>query len=133
MKNNPVVHFEIYVQDMERAKAFYEAVLDIRLENMPPPTEDMGAGTEMWFFPMAEETPMSSYGTGGMLVKMEGFASGGSGTVVYFGCDDCAVQVALAEEHGGSVFQKKMAIGEHGFCALVRDTEGNLIGFHSMK
>ncbi len=27
----------------------------------------------------------------------------------------------------------KMSIGEYGFIALVYDTEGNLIGLHSMK
>ena len=131
MKGNPVVHFEIYVQDMERAKAFYEAVLEISLEKMPAPTAEMDM--DMWFFPMDKETGMSSYGAGGMLVKMEGFASGGSGTLVYFGCDDCALQAARAAALGGSVFQEKASIGEHGFCALARDTEGNLIGFHSMK
>ena len=30
--SNPVVWFEIYVQNMERAKAFYEAVLAVKLE-----------------------------------------------------------------------------------------------------
>ena len=71
MKSNPVVHFEIYVENMARAKAFYEAVLETRLEHMPSPNPDMEM--EMWFFPMDKESGMSSYGAGGMLVKMEGF------------------------------------------------------------
>ena len=32
MQANPVVWFEIYVQDMDRARAFYETVFDCRLE-----------------------------------------------------------------------------------------------------
>lgn len=40
-KSNPVVWFEIYVQDMERAKSFYEAVLAIKLCEMPAPTAEM--------------------------------------------------------------------------------------------
>ncbi|MBA3581173.1 MAG: VOC family protein [Gammaproteobacteria bacterium] len=131
MKTNTVVHFEIYVQDMTRAKAFYEAVLETRLEHMPSPIPDVAM--DMWCFPMDKESGMSSYGAGGMLVKMDGFTPGGGGTLVYFGCDDCAVQVARAAAHGGSLFQEKTPIGEHGFCALAKDTEGNLIGFHSMK
>lgn len=131
MKNNPVVHFEIYVQDMARAKAFYEAVLDTKLEKMPNPTPEIEM--DMWFFPMDKETGMNSYGAGGMLVKMEGFNPGAGGTLVYFGCDDCGVQVARAAKHGGSLVQEKTAIGEHGFCALAKDTEGNMIGFHSMN
>ncbi|WP_407682469.1 VOC family protein [Pseudocalidococcus azoricus] len=131
MQSNPVVHFEIYVADMERAKAFYEAVFETKLENMPNPTPEVEM--DMWFFPMDKETGMSKYGAGGMLVKMDGFSPGSGGTVVYFACEDCAVQASRAVQHGGSVAQDKTAIGEHGFCALVRDTEGNLIGLHSMK
>ena len=130
MKGNPVVHFEIYVHDIERAKAFYEKLFDITLEQIQSPIPEMEM--EMWSFPMDKEAPMSSYGAGGMLVKMEGFEPGGGGTLVYFGCDDCAIQAARAEKFGGSLFQEKTSIGEHGFCALARDTEGNLIGFHSM-
>lgn len=131
MRANPVVHFEIYVDDMERARAFYEAVLGGPLERMPSPTSEIDM--EMWVFPMDRETGMSSYGSGGMLVKQEGFVAGVGGTLVYFGCDDCGVQAALASEHGGSVVQPKMSIGEHGFIALAHDSEGNLIGFHSME
>ena len=131
MKSNPVVHFEIYVEDMTRAKAFYEAVFETKLEQMPNPTPEMEM--DMWFFPMDKDTGMSSYGAGGMLVKMNGFTPGSGGTLVYFGCNDCAVQAARAAEHGGSIFQEKTSIGEHGFCAVVRDTEGNLIGLHSMN
>jgi uncharacterized protein len=131
MQNNAVVHFEIYVEDMDRAKAFYEAVFETTLEQMPNPTPEMEM--DMWFFPMDKESGMNSYGAGGTLVKMEGFAPGGGGTLVYFGCDDCAIQVERSAENGGSLVQDKMSIGEHGFCALVKDTEGNLIGFHSMK
>ena len=131
MKSNPVVHFEIYVGDMTRAKAFYEAVFETTLEQMPNPTPEMEM--DMWFFPVDKDAGMSSYGAGGMLVKMDGFTPGSGGTLVYFGCDDCAVQAARAAEHGGSIFQEKTSIGEHGFCAVVRDTEGNLIGLDSMN
>ena len=130
MKSNTVVHFEIYVQDMNRAKAFYEAVLGIKMEKMPAPTAELDM--DMWVFPMDKETGMNAYGAGGMLVKMDGFPSGGNGTLVYFGCDDCAVQATRAAENGGSLCREKTSIGEHGFFALAQDTEGNMIGFHSM-
>ena len=130
MKDNPVVHFEIYAQDIERAKEFYENVFEITLEKIQSPIPEVEM--EMWSFPMDNEAPMTSYGAGGMLCKMEGFEPGGGGTLVYFGCEDCAIQAARAAEFGGSIFQEKTSIGEHGFCALAKDTEGNLIGFHSM-
>jgi uncharacterized protein len=130
MKSNPVVHFEIYVQDMTRAKAFYETVLGAKLEKIPSPTDEMEM--DMWAFPMDRETGMNSYGAGGMLVKMDGFSPGAGGTLVYFACEDCAVQAARAAEHGGKLCKEKTSIGEHGFYALAQDSEGNMIGFHSM-
>lgn len=130
MKGNPVVHFEIYAQNIERAKEFYENVFEITLEKIQSPIPEVEM--EMWSFPMDNEAPMTSYGAGGMLCKMEGFEPGGGGTLVYFGCEECAIQAARAAEFGGSIIQEKTSIGEHGFCALAKDTEGNLIGFHSM-
>ncbi len=37
------------------------------------------------------------------------------------------------EDHGGKVMAPKFSLGEHGFCAMIQDTEGNTIGFHSGK
>lgn len=130
MPINPVVWFEIYVQDMPRAKKFYEAVLDTKLEKMPAPTADMDM--EMWAFPSDRTISQTSYGACGTLVKMEGVPSGGCGTLVYFGCQDCAVEAARVANHGGIVVKEKMSIGEHGFIVLAQDTEGNVIDFHSM-
>jgi len=129
-QSNPVVWFEIYVQNMERAKAFYEAVLAVELEKMPAPTEEMNM--EMWSFPADKDAAKTTYGACGMLVKMEGVPSGCGGTLVYFACEDCAVEAARAAENGGSIFKEKISIGEHGFISLVYDTEGNMIGLHSM-
>lgn len=127
MQSNPVVWFEIYVQDMSRAKAFYEAVFQCQLNPLPNPDETGFPGMEM----LAFSSSMEEYGVTGALVKMPGCPSGGS-TLVYFGCADCAEEAARAASHGGSIFKGKMSIGQHGFIALVNDTEGNLIGLHSM-
>lgn len=125
VKNNPIVWFEIYVQDMARARKFYEAVFQLRLERLGPPD------LEMLAFPME----MEASGAGGALVKMEGFPSGGNnnGVLVYFSCEDCALEEARVPRAGGKIQRKKMSIGEYGFISLVFDTEGNMIGLHSMK
>lgn len=122
MKANPVVWFEIYVQNMDRAKAFYEAVFTTRLERLASP------GVELWAFPME----MSAPGSAGALVKMEGVSSGGSGTIVYFSCADCAEEAARVIPAGGRIMKPKFSIGEHGFIALAFDTEDNVFGLHSM-
>ncbi|MET0080552.1 MAG: VOC family protein, partial [Candidatus Thiodiazotropha lotti] len=122
--NNPVGWFEIYVDDMERAKNFYRTVLDTSLEKLVVPTE---SGVEMWSFP----SDMERYGAPGALVKMEGFSAGGNSTLVYFGCEDCATEESRVEKAGGRIHQAKMSIGEYGFISIVIDTEGNMFGLHS--
>lgn len=122
-ESNPVGWFEIYVQDMNRARAFYEATLETKLEKLP------GADFPMFVFPMRPELP----GSMGALVHMEGKPSGGCGTLVYFSCKNCATEVARALKNGGKLFRDKMSIGEYGFIALIFDTEENMIGLHSME
>jgi predicted enzyme related to lactoylglutathione lyase len=63
---------------------------------------------------------------------MEGKSSGGGGTLVYFPCEDCAVTAHRVVKNGGSIMREKFAIGPYGFISLVVDTEGNVIGLHSM-
>lgn len=123
MARNPVIWFEIYVQDMDRARQFYESVFQAKLEKID------AAEMDMWGFPMQ----MDQVGTGGSLVKMEGVHSGGNSTIVYFTCDDCAIEEARAEQQGAMIHQKKMSIGKYGYISLLYDTEGNMIGLHSMK
>ena len=128
MKSNPVGWFEIYVQDMPRAKAFYEAVFQGTLEELKNPDPKGFPDMEMWAFPMT----MERTGAAGALVKRPGCPSGGS-TLVYFSCEDCLVEAERAASNGGKIFKEKMSIGEYGFIALVEDTEGNMIGLHSMQ
>ena len=126
MSANPVTWFEIYVKDMQRAKTFYEKTLALKLEKLATPAP---AVTEMWSFPMRKD----GYGTTGALVRMDGGpAGGGAGTVVYFECNDCAVEAGRVKANGGKIVKEKFAIGPHGFIALGTDTEGNAIGLHSM-
>jgi uncharacterized protein len=121
--NNPVGWFEIYVQDMPRAKAFYEAVFDTTLSQLENP------GLEMWAFPM----DTSTFGASGALVRMPGFPSGANSVLVYFKCVDCAVEADKAVKAGGLIQKPKMSIGPYGHIALVMDTEGNMLGLHSMQ
>ena len=75
MKPNPVGWFEIYVSDLQRAKKFYESVLNVQLEKL----ENAGsADIEMWSFPMNP----SGGGASGALAKMDQGPTG-NGTIVY--------------------------------------------------
>jgi uncharacterized protein len=122
-QRNPVGWFELYVQDIERAKTFYQKTFQVKLERLESP------GIELWAFPMA----MEASGASGALVKMDGKDSGGGGTLIYFSCADCAVEASRAVQNGGRVQKEKVSIGQYGFISLVFDTEGNMIGLHSME
>ena len=124
-KMNAVGWFDIYVNDLDRAVAFYEAVLGNKLEEMPDPTGE----SQMMSFP----ADMSVYGAGGALTKAEYASPGVGGTVVYFMVEDTAVNQARVADAGGVVIRPKFSIGEFGFVTLCQDTEGNMFGMNSTK
>jgi len=115
--------FDIYVEDMERAQAFYETMLDTTLSPMGDPNDP---AAQMRAF----GDDFTSHGAGGALVKLAYTQPGPGGSMVYFSCDDCAVEEGRVLAAGGSVVQPKTSIGEHGFVSIVTDTEGNTIGLH---
>lgn len=125
MKGNPIGWFEIYVNDMDRAKKFYKKVLLRELEELKSPVGHV----QMWSF----TGDMQSYGANGALVKMEGFPAGQNSVLVYFSCEDCSIEEKRVVENGGRIEKSKFSIGQYGFISLVYDTEGNMIGLHSMK
>jgi hypothetical protein len=122
-ERNAVGWFEIYVQDMDRARKFYEAVFQLKLEQLPSPA------VKMWAFPMRH----GATGSPGSLVHMPGVESKMGGTIVYFSCEDCAAEESRVAKSGGRVHKSKFSIGEYGFISLVYDSEGNMIGLHSRK
>ena len=124
-KMNAVGWFDIYVNKLDRAVAFYETVLGRKLE----PIADSTGETHMMSFP----ADMSSYGAAGALTKSEHAAPGVGGTIVYFSAEDCAVEEARVADAGGNVVRPKFSIGEFGWVTLCQDTEGNMFGLNSLK
>ena len=123
-KMNAVGWFDIFVEDLDRAVAFYETVLDTKLEQIGDPTGE----TQMMSFP----ADMSVYGAGGALSKSPYSKPGIGGTIVYFMTQDCVAEEARVVDAGGIVIRPKFSIGEFGFVSLCQDTEGNMFGMSSM-
>ncbi|MEW9799120.1 VOC family protein [Alteromonas sp. CYL-A6] len=127
---NPVGWFEIYVNTMARARRFYETVLDVTLA--PLDSGDINsdqADLSMMLFPSDD----NATGCSGALVRAPGVEPGHNSVMVYFSCDDCAVEGARVTQAGGELVRQKMAIGEYGFIVLAKDSEGNMFGLHSKK
>jgi uncharacterized protein len=114
--------FEIPATDFERAKAFYEKVLEVKLIL---PFE----GMKYAMFP----ANMESGEIGGGLVEEAGYEPSQKGALIYLnGGNDLSVPLGRVESSGGKVLMQKTSIGSNGFMGQFLDTEGNKVAFHSM-
>lgn len=109
-----VLHFEIPVDDPERAAAFYAAVFSW--------TADRWGPSEYWNLTTGEPPGI---GVEGALSRRTDEAPG---VVVYVGVDDMDAALTRVEQAGGTPLTPKMPVPGIGWSAHVRDTEGNLVG-----
>jgi predicted enzyme related to lactoylglutathione lyase len=118
----PVVkYFEIPVTDLDRAAAFYEAVLLVSLERGEID------GNQMAFFPSDPNTA----GAGGALAKGDSYTPGKQGCRIYFAVSSIDSTLERAIAAGGTILYPKTSIGDLGFVAEFEDSEGNCIALHS--
>jgi len=120
---NIINWFEIPVTEIGRAKAFYEAIFDIKMNEM----EMMGM--KMAFFPMEN---MNGKVSGG-LVQGPNYVPSMDGAKVYYnGNPDLSVALGKVEAAGGKILMPKTKIGDDiGYMAFFTDTEGNAAALHS--
>jgi hypothetical protein len=118
--------FEIPAIDLERATKFYETIMGIELIPMDMPE------MRMRMFPVAD----MMNDVGGALVDSNGFhkPSTTDGVLLYLnGNPDVQIVLDKVEAAGGAIVLGKTEISpEHGFMAIITDTEGNRIAFHSV-
>jgi predicted enzyme related to lactoylglutathione lyase len=115
--------FEIFVSDIDRAVRFYEDVLQVQLRR-----ETEGSR------PIAIFASAVKDGVGGALVRQKGREPTDNGVIVYLDADrKLDASLERVEKAGGRVVLPKTDIGPPGFIALVRDTEGNVVGLHSER
>ena len=123
LDSNPVSWFEIPVTDMPRARAFYEQVLNVKLQPL-----SFGP-LEMAIFPMRPGTS----GATGALMKGEAFQPSQLGVHVYFTTPDIDATLERAQKLGSKVVLPKTRIGPLGFITSFEDSEGNRIGLRSWQ
>ena len=122
---NALNWFEIAVNDMKRAKKFYEAVFEMDMMQ-----REM-VGMSMAFFPTDDSTGKVS----GALVKSEIHTPGNAGALIYLnGNPDLALPLGRVKSAGGQVAMAKTFVSDEvGFMAFFIDSEGNRVGLHSFK
>ena len=120
--SNAISWFELPSNNFQRAVKFYGDVLKAELQPMDMPNAKMA------FFPSKDN------GVGGCVISAEGHKPSMEGALVYLnGGDDLAEPLSRVEAAGGEVLIPKTNIGEHGFFAIFKDTEGNRVAFHSLS
>jgi predicted enzyme related to lactoylglutathione lyase len=126
MQQNAISWFEIPTVDIDRAQKFYEALLGITMVPVEMP------GFKMRMFPIQD----TMTGIGGALVSSDDFykPSATDGTLIYLnGNPDVQIVLDKVEAAGGKISVPKTEISpEYGFMAVIIDTEGNRIAFHSV-
>jgi len=120
-KINPVSWFELPVNDLDRAKAFYEKIFEIEMT-----ISEIGPLKMAWF-PSLEGAP----GAAGTLIKANSYVPSKEGTMIYFSVDDIDLVLKKVESEGGKILNPKMSIGEYGFVGHFQDCEGNRVALHS--
>lgn len=121
-KSNPVVYFEIPVNDIDRAISFYSTVFHFKFDK-----ENID-NNEMALFPFVEENS----GISGALAKGEIYKPTKDGVVIYFKTENIDETLQLAIANGGRMLYPKTDNGI-GLVAEFEDTEGNRIALFQSK
>lgn len=119
---NAINWFNIPISDYDRAKSFYETILDIQLMDF-----DMD-GSKMAFFPADED------GVGGSLSESQGQFSPlvNDNVSIYLNAPNLQESLNKVDSAGGKLIMDKTMISpDFGFFGLIVDTEGNKIGLHA--
>ena len=117
-----VVHFEIPVDDLERAKAFYGTVFDWELQTIPDMQYTIAMTT-----PIDEQTQMpTSPGAinGGLMDRSKDTPT----PVITIGVDSVEEALKKVEAEGGKVITPSTPIPGMGAFGYFTDPEGNVMG-----
>jgi predicted enzyme related to lactoylglutathione lyase len=116
-----VVHFEIPADDLPRAKKFYSTVFDWKASDVPEMEYVMLGTTE------SDENGMPKQPgaiNGGMMKRQDPLKH----PLVTIDVENIDDSLAKVKKNGGQVVREKLAVGDMGFTAYIRDSEGNVIG-----
>lgn len=125
-ETNALNWFEIPVTDIDRAKIFYETILDIEMKTQKSGEEQMA------FFPRIPDTLMAMSGiASGALVKSDRLKPSMNGTLIYLNATP-TLQIVIdkIEPAGGKILLPRTKIPA-GYISIFSDTEGNKVAIHA--
>lgn len=123
---NEIVHFEIPVDDLERAQKFYKTAFGWQMNYMKEMDYTMVQTTEV----DEKQTPKKPGSINGGMMKRGGDVKS---PVVTIDVADIDAAIVKVEKNGGKALGKKMVVGDMGWSAYFKDPEGNVIGLWQNK
>lgn len=122
-KTNPVIYFEIPVNDLNRAESFYKNVFGFNFE------KEVIDDYEMTFFPFED----TESGISGALAKGDIYKPTKEGVIIYFRTDNIDITLQKVKEQNGIILYPKTVNEKYGFIvAEFEDSEGNRIAVQQL-
>jgi uncharacterized protein len=116
-----VVHFEIPFDDKEKCKDFYEKVFGWQMQDMPGMDYTIARSGEVDENQMMKEKGVIN---GGMFKRVEDLKV----PMITLNVKSVDATLEKVKGAGGEVVREKSAVGEMGFIAYLKDSEGNVVG-----
>ena len=121
-----VVHFEIPADNPKRAQKFYSTVFGWNINSMP----DMGYALLGTTEVDKNQMPTKPGAINGGMLKRQAPVKSVVITINVASIDDAAKKIV---KQGGKVVRKKSKVGDMGYAAYFKDTEGNVMGLWQNK
>ena len=122
---DPLVHFELPVDDAVRAKKFYADIFGWKMDNWPMPDGSTYIGVHTTAIDEKTHQPLKPGAINGGMVQRSANVPAPIFAINVKSIDEKVKQI---EKAGGKVTKPKQDILGMGFYAYVKDSEGNVIG-----
>ncbi|HVL88124.1 MAG TPA: VOC family protein [Candidatus Thermoplasmatota archaeon] len=118
---DPVVHFEIPADNVERAKKFYASLFGWQLNDVPGMDYTLANTTPVG----ADQRPTTPGAINGGMMKRQS-AQQRTNVVIKVKSIDATLPRIVQE--GGKIAMEKTPVADMGFTAYFQDPEGNVLG-----
>jgi uncharacterized protein len=113
---NPFVHVELATTDLDKAKSFYQALFDWKLNEM-----DMGGGVTYTMIHVGED------GTGGGMMQHP-MPGAPSAWLAYVSVDDVTAATAAVKSLGATILREATEVPNAGSFSIIVDPTGAMLG-----
>lgn len=122
---DPLVHFEIPVNDLEKARAFYSSMFGWDLQDWPMPDGSTYIGVRTTPVDETTRVPLKPGAINGGIMKRNDHVKAPVFAITVSSIDDYIPKI---EKAGGTVVMPKVDMMGMGFYAYVTDPDGNVLG-----